>query len=151
MMQIIFKNIICGDCGFSATFDLGLKRHKTLPHNLVGEKTFRCKDCAYPATKDHEKRSDCRVLRSKYRVTRNNNTTPKAPSWNMRHKIYKKIICEDCGFSATFNLALKRHNTLLHNLGKRNYSNVKIMSILQPKIMKRQYLHLHLTSNHLFV
>ena len=70
MRQIIFKDIICEECGFSATFDLGLKRHKKLLHNLGGEKTFRCKDCAYPATKDHEKRSDCRVLRSKYRVTK---------------------------------------------------------------------------------
>ena len=28
-----------------------LKRHKTLPHNFGGEKTFECENCAHSATK----------------------------------------------------------------------------------------------------
>ena len=39
----------------------------TLLHNLGGEKTFRCKDCAYAVavTKDNEKRIHCRMLKGK--------------------------------------------------------------------------------------
>ena len=57
--------MIYEDCGFSATFNFGLKRHKILLHNLGGEKKFRCEDCAYAVTKDNEKRIHCRVLKVK--------------------------------------------------------------------------------------
>ena len=51
------------EIGPKTTFTLGLERHKTWLHNLGGKKTFRCEDCPYPTTKDHEKRIPCRVLR----------------------------------------------------------------------------------------
>ena len=52
----------------------------------------------------------------------------------------EKFDCEDCGFSATLNLGLKRLETSLHNLGVRKYSNMKLVPILQQKIMKREYI-----------
>ena len=47
---------MCEECGFSELFNIGLKRHKTLLHNLGREETFKCKDCANPATKYDEKK-----------------------------------------------------------------------------------------------
>ena len=35
------------EIGPKTTFNLGLKKHKTLPHNLGKEKTLKCDDCAY--------------------------------------------------------------------------------------------------------
>ena len=55
-------------------------------------------------------------------------------------QIFKSYICEDCNFSAIFNLGLKRHKTLLHNFGVGRHSNVKIVHILQHKIMNRAHI-----------
>ena len=95
-LQKLVRNV-----AFLQHFTFSLKRHMNLLHNLGGEKTFKCEDCAYPATKII-KRELIAESWGANKETQEILSQSHLPIFQEANKSSKT--CEDCGFSATFNL-----------------------------------------------
>ena len=90
--------LVCEQCGYIASQQDILKRHKVFAHNM-GDKTFACERCSYSSN------LEVSLKRHVKRV----------------HEQIKNKLCGECPYATTEKRRLERHKDAVHNKGDKKF------------------------------